>query len=347
MSSADMIARITGDLQGQRAAPGDTPPENPPTEPEEEPQAPDSEETPQPDPNDQPSDEQVVDEPGTSEGDEPDSDPDRRELPRRAQRRIDKLTKRNRELEEQLRQAQAARAEVEIDETDPQPGESATSVTLPQADPLAGVTSFDQLDQVVNAAETIIDQIDRYRDEAMSEDELAAFESDLRKTGRWDETTNQPRKGSLGNLRVQARHIVRQAPTRRGWIAERGQGQAAARKLFPALFDRKSPEYSRAQQILKAVPALRNNPKWELVVGTYLRGEDVLRAQLNPKPNGKGQAAVNHPAAAPRVAPAPAAAPSPQAGKDAVDQQERVRATSGDSEAMVGVITKQLTKQKW
>jgi hypothetical protein len=74
-------------------------------------------------------------------------------------------------------------------------------------------------------------------------------------------------------------------PKARELLGKRGEFEAKAKELYPALQDRKNPEYGEMLSILRAVPALKQLPDYKIVVGDLLRGRKARLAKSASSPS--------------------------------------------------------------
>jgi hypothetical protein len=104
-------------------------------------------------------------------------------------------------------------------------------------------------------------------------------------------------KAELKERRFEARVVLEdQIPQRAAFLQQRDQAVQAAIEKFPFYKDDKSPEFKRAQEIIKESPALRNAPHYLEIVGKLVLGEQALEAR-------KTAAATTPPKAAPKPKP--------------------------------------------
>lgn len=94
-------------------------------------------------------------------------------------------------------------------------------------------------------------------------------------------------------------------PEARKFMATRQAHEAQARKVYPALFDPKKPEYKVAGNLLKLAPGLKAViPNIHIVIGDALRGERIRVAEEKARAKGKTAVAAK---AAPKVPAKPGA----------------------------------------
>lgn len=321
----DMAVKI---LTGQGAAPEEEtitePGNHPPEQPEDSVAA------------NEPADEEPAGEPEP----EQEGESQRREWPRSAQRRVDKLTARAKSLEEKLAQAEADLAELR---TSPATPDQPVGAVPSSESPLSNVTTGGDLDHLANEAKRLVRSIDRFRRGALRPDERSAFEADLKRYGIWNQESEEPDAAGLADLEYRAQDMLQEhIPARRRWLTDQAAIQPTVKQLFPELLDKTSPDYARSQEIVKAIPVLRSFPNWQILVGTFIAGQRALEEKFKAKPKATKAAA-----AAPKVAAAPvAAAAARPVNGDGISQEVRDRARAGDKEAMVSLVESRLLKTK-
>jgi hypothetical protein len=103
-------------------------------------------------------------------------------------------------------------------------------------------------------------------------------------------------------------------PTAREGIKNRQAHEAQARKVYPALFDAKKPEFKVAQNLLRLAPGLKAViPNIHIVIGDALRGERIRLAEEKARAGKgvKGQGSGVRPPPKPPAKPTPGAARPP------------------------------------
>lgn len=119
-------------------------------------------------------------------------------------------------------------------------------------------------------------------------------ETSVRVTANGDKTfTEAEVKGIMRNAKLTLEDKI---PQRAQFVQMRDRAQTAARKEFPFLTDKKSPEYQQAQQMLRD-PWVQMRADAEWIVGMQLRGMKALeadraaaKAAVDPKPKPKAAA---------------------------------------------------------
>lgn len=186
---------------------------------------------------------------------EEDEDPKSKGWPKTAQKRVDKLTRKTKELEAQLDEART-----KLEETDAQRAKgvqpSATS-----ADPLSGITDEAALDQLIdNKARIKAWAIENWdggivTNEKGEETEIAA--EDVRKHYAFADEV-----------------LTRHAPARRQWLRNYHQVHEHAVKVYPELFKAGTPAREAFLAAQAQFPEIKNRPNYELVIGDALLGQD-------------------------------------------------------------------------
>ncbi len=95
-----------------------------------------------------------------------------------------------------------------------------------------------------------------------------------------EEFTKGARPASAGELRQRLRAVQREreqlVPKARAVITARTAHDTEAKKLIPALFDAKSPDYQAARSLLREQPELKRFPDYHLRVAEILLGRKAL-----------------------------------------------------------------------
>lgn len=112
----------------------------------------------------------------------------------------------------------------------------------------------------------------------------------------YDPTAEEIAKGAkpvaAAEIRQRLRALQRErdkiVPQARAALAQRATHEAEAKKLVPALFDAKSPEYQAARSLLREQPELKRFPDYRLRVAAIVLGNkalaDLKAASGKPKP---------------------------------------------------------------
>lgn len=239
-------------------------------------------------------DEESEAEEGEGEGEQPVP------LPDGVRKRLAKLTGQKKELRAEL---DRLKAELEELRGRAEPGPDAEAA--PEAAPAPSVVRASGLDHVA------ADRIDAYEAEAESikadlDDYVdgAADEATSRRVQKFLESVGVPADAdgaALKRVRRQVeRHLTREIPARRQFLAEEAKYDPLIRKLVPWVADRRDPRYAQAQQVLSVVPELRGrSPAWRLAAAAYVLGMEQIRAlqqdaakpakkaSVTPPPNAK------------------------------------------------------------
>jgi len=215
----------------------------------------------------------------SEEDDSKDADDEEEQAPvenDKVQKRIDKLTKKRREAEElaESLKEEKARLESELEKR------SVIKLEPTADDPLADIESLDELDAKVSAAKKV-------RAWALSNADGATVTNA-------DGTERYVDRAEMQKYIAQTDALLTDhAPTRRQYLAERNQILPEAKKTYPQLFKSGSPEHKMLTDTLKAVPALKRLPGYEMVIGDAIVGMNARlqatakdgKASANAKPN--------------------------------------------------------------
>jgi hypothetical protein len=139
------------------------------------------------------------------------------------------------------------------------------------------------------------------------------------------------RYGALKEIRE------RMVPAAREALARRQQEEAAARRVYPELFDPARPEHNVLRNLLAIAPGLKAViPNLHLVIGDALRGEKARQAAERARTAKPAAAAPKVPA---RPRPAPAK-PAPRAAAEsgAEINAEKFMELGGDRAALVALL---------
>lgn len=86
-----------------------------------------------------------------------------------------------------------------------------------------------------------------------------------------------------GRRRELQRMIERDVPKARKVLERRAGAQATAKKQYPNLFKRSSPEHVEMQRLLRTVPGLRAHPDAKLLIGRMIAGKAIEGKTSAPK----------------------------------------------------------------
>lgn len=244
--------------------------------------------------------EDVVSQDEGKEGEEEDTPPERDGV----QKRIDKLTAQKREaqeraeaLERELQEARAKLEEVSAAKDAPPPA--------PQADnPFGNVWEETRLQGEWEKARELLRWCRRNENGAV--------------VGEKEYTADD-----IAGIRDRVEDAIDiHIPRRAAFLQQYKQAKPVAEKLYPFWKDRKSVEYSEAQEVLRAMPGLGQLPEHQILIGDFLTGRKARlereKDQANPKPKPI-------PKPAPKQPGVPTAAPTPRAD-DSKRQYEAARA---------------------
>jgi len=258
-------------------------------------QSEDSKETPEENPDDKESDEEEA----PVEND-------------KVQKRIDKLTKKRREAEElaeSLKEEKAA-LEAELEKR------SVIKLEPTADDPLADLESLDELEAKVSAAKKV-------RAWALSNPDGATVQNS-------DGTERYVDRAEMQKYIAQTDALLTDhAPNRRAYLAERANILPEAKKTYPQLFKAGTPEHKVLTDTLRAVPALKRLPGYELVIGDAITGMNARLAAQAKSSDATAKAAASKPSTkskviAPSVPKPVGSRPPSTSGKAASDLRAQV-----------------------
>lgn len=249
----------------------------------------------------QESTDQVTEEESEAEQAETPAQADDDGLPKGVQKRIDKLTARNREAEAKAKALEAKLAELEAKLTD-KPAIDETPVRPTPDNPYLHLQS--------------------------QKDVEAAF-AEAKRVRRWCELNPDGGvvKGADGketeysaeevrSIRLNASDAIDDhLPKQLNYVQTRAQIDPQAESTYTWWKDRSSKEYQTANQMLQVFPELRKFPDYKMVVGDYIRGAAVREAEY-----AKQKSATS---AKPVVKKAPAQPTRPMAAPPTVTREER------------------------
>jgi hypothetical protein len=253
--------------------------------------------------------------------------------PDKRQKRINRLTRKNAELEAQLdlvfNEYRTLKEKVE--------GKESAAVAAPGTVGLSHIANERQLTQEVAQAEAIIDWCDQNAEGVMIEEAGKEKFIESQEVAKW---------------KRKAEKTVRIAPLRQKELEAYSQSQnyfdGLAKQAWPELFDKRSNEYQLAQSILAEFPPVKTSPQANWAVGLVIEGMKSLQGKTAPKGQAAANAAPKHRdiderAFSPRVPLAPHTAeppsrePTPSAHKRL---KEATSALLADPDGSVGSLAK-------
>lgn len=239
--------------------------------------------------------------------------------PRGVQKRIDKLTKRVKERDEQIADLKA-----KLDEA-PEPGNDLAPAPPPMADnPFTGATTLKDIEREEHNAEQVLDWCDDNPDGALintKEGEVEYSSDDVR------------------DARKRANKALRKwLPERKAWVAEHNQSREYAEKHYEWWKDKSSNEFQAAQSILREFPEIQRFPDYQVIVGDTLQG---MMMRINSDKESPRKSA--KPKKAPKQPTAPTAEPAPVDESAARSSSARQAfEKSGDVEDLARVLAADL-----
>ena len=280
--------------------------------PEDQPEETDAPET---DADDSTEDSEQPEDPAEEDTDDAaEEDPESAEAPavRKLAKRVDKLTARAKSAEEQATSLQAELSATKEALTRAQP-----IVVQDAADPLADVTTPQELENRLAAANTVLDNVP----DLISQADMEGGEVEV---PMGDGSTRKFTKQELQERLRIARQILKAEPARRTYLAQRENFTHEAQQVYPELFQEDSQARQMMMATLKAYPGIAKLPNLELIIGDAIRGQ-ALRFQQAEALQKKAAAAKAKPAApaskpamAPKVV-SPSAAPKTKSKSDPLE----------------------------
>nr|WP_294577570.1 hypothetical protein [uncultured Rhodopila sp.] len=249
------------------------------------------------------------------------------------ERRIGKLTG---QREEERRAREAAEAQVrqltdEVTQLRQDPRRAAAAAGSPVTDPKA-------LEELAHSAESLVADAENVLDGTASEEETQRIQ-------RFMESEHLDQAGLKRRVRELNKWLTGEVPKQKQAIqqfrAAEAQAAPIAKKFFPWLDQKDSPEYGMAQEVLGLMPELRTRtPAHRVALGVYVLGLkefQKLQTAGAGKPGANGHAANGKRPGVSKVAPKSpvAGAASPRAarrgGEEDAARQDFERAPSRDS----------------
>lgn len=179
-------------------------------------------------------------------------------LPKGVQKRIDKLTARNREAEAKAKALEAKLAELEAKLNTRPPVDEVPAKPTPD-NPYLHLQSQRDVEAAIQEAK----KVRRWCE--MNPDGGVVKGPDGKETEYSAEDVRTIRLNTVDALED---HLPRQLQ----YVQTRSQIDPQAESTYPWWKDRSSREYAAAQNMLKAFPELQKFPDYKMVVGDYLRG---------------------------------------------------------------------------
>jgi hypothetical protein len=188
-------------------------------------------------------------------------------------RRIGKLTG-QRETERQAREA--AETRLQALEAENQQLRNGAPAAAPSVDEPT-------LSRYETTCRALVDDAENYLDDSANRDERERIE-------RYMAAEGLDERGLKRRVRELRRFLADEAPRQRAmltqFIAKERELEPQAKTFFPWLWDRTSPEYAQAQEVLKVLPDLpRRTPAHRFALGIYvlgLKAFDQLRSKAPP-----------------------------------------------------------------
>jgi hypothetical protein len=241
-------------------------------------------------------------------------------LPRRARKRIDTLTARNKQLEAEMAELRAKQPKVEA-----KVSESAPVVIENQLDHISDLRELEGVEaksrNTLRAAERALDMADELRDQLDVDPETVLRHLKAAKYDPPEDRDGMARflgelKREIRAERAKAAASLDAVPRRRSHLEQEARVVEAAAVDYPWLKDRESEEYAMFEQIIRARPTVKQmGPDWPFVVAVQMEGIKSLNARRAAK--AKAAPVLAKAAAAPPKQPNRSVAPRPAAGSAA------------------------------
>lgn len=194
------------------------------------------------------------------------------------QKRINRLTRKNSELESKL---DAAVNELSTLRKQSERVESGKDVPIPSASPLSYIGDEQTLDAELSKANGIVKWCNENPDGLSMTDE----------SGR--EIFHSPK--DVERWRNDANVVVNNAANRRlelqRWNYERNHFDGMAREICPKLFDKTSEEYQEATAMLQQFPGIKASPRVNYALAIAVEGAKSVQTRFKQKLNGNGNSA--------------------------------------------------------
>lgn len=224
-------------------------------------------------------------------------------LPKGVQKRIDKLTARNRDAEAKVKELESKLSELES-KLNQRPATEDAPVKPTPDNPYLHLQSQADVDTAIAEAKRVRRWCEMHPDGGVVRG------ADGKETEYSAEEVRSIRLNAVDALED---HLPRQL----AYVQQRAAIDPQAESTYSWWKDRTSREYAAAQNMLKAFPELRKFPDYKMVVGDYLRGAQARESDYSKQK--AGQAAATKPA----VKKAPAQPTRPNVAPPTVTPQER------------------------
>jgi hypothetical protein len=326
----DVLKQIAPKVVEEPKAQAETSPKAPETPEQSEEEKPEKEVAPPPKQSPDTEEETDEEEEGEDEAEHEEEKPAAEQKPDKRQKRINRLTRKNSELEMQLdtvfNENKTLKEQLE--------GKAAPAV--PSSTGLSHIATERQLNQEVAQAEAIIDWCDQNAEGVRVQEDGGEKFIDSQEVAKW---------------KRKAEKVTRLAPLRLKELESHTQTQTyfdgLAKQAWPELFDKRSKEYQLAQSILSEFPSVKTSPQANWAVGLVVEGMKSLQGRTQkgqqPAATQPKHRDIDERAFAPRVplAPHTAEPPSREATPSAHKRlKEATSALLADPDGSVGSLAK-------
>lgn len=209
-------------------------------------------------------------------------------LPRRARKRIDKLTAQKKALEAELAQLRAKPPEAKATESAP--------VILPPTNPLHQIVDLRELEAVeaksrdtVRAAERALDALDALREDLDADPDAVVRQLKAAKYEPPEDREGLVKfirdlKQNIRGQKEQASEALEAVPKRRSHLEHEARVMELAAEDYPWLKTKTGEEYQLFEQVVKSRPLVKQmGPDWPFVVAVQIEGLKALQARRAAK----------------------------------------------------------------
>jgi hypothetical protein len=249
-------------------------------------------------------------------------------LPRRARKRIDTLTARNKALEAELATLKAKQPEAKADA---QVSESAPVVIDNRLEQITDLRELEKVEansrDTLRAAERALDTVDDLRDQLDLDPEQVVNQLKAAKYEPPEDREGLVKflgeiKRNIRSERAKAANQLDAIPRRRTHLQQEAQVIDAAAVDYPWLKTREGEDWQLFDQVVKARPQVKLlGPDWPAIVAVQIEGHKSLNARRAAKAKAAPVAAKA--AAAPPKQPSRSTPPRPAAGSAARSRFEQ------------------------
>lgn len=209
-------------------------------------------------------------------------------LPRRARKRIDTLTARNKALEAELAQHRTKQPEATVSESAP--------VILPNPNPLNQIVDVRELEAVearsrdtMRAAERAMDTLEAMRDDLDADPDAVVRQLKAAKYEPPEDRDGLVKfirdlKHRIREERVKAAEALDAVPKRRSHLEQEARVLEQASVDYPWLKSKEGEDYQLYEQVVKARPLVKQmGPDWQFTAAVFVEGLKALNARRAAK----------------------------------------------------------------